>query len=139
MRLLFTSTPMVGHFYPMLPLIRAAEAQGHEVAVATGPDLATEVERLGIPAWPVGPTMAEALAEWHRGTGAPAENHLAALKRDAIAIFIAPGIARAKELLPLAEAWRPEIVVHEVGEGAGWEVGGPWVPSASPHVRADAG
>ena len=123
MKLLFTSTPMVGHFYPMLPLIRAAQAQGHEVAVATGPDLATEVERLGIPAWPIGPTMAEALAEWRRGSSTPAENHLEALKRDAIAIFIAPGIARAKELLPLAEDWRPEIVIHEMAEGAGWEVG----------------
>jgi len=123
MRLLFTSTPMVGHFYPMLPLIRAAESQGHEVAVATGPDLVTEVERLGISAWPVGPTMAEAFAAWHQGRDAPAENHLEALKRDAIAIFIAPGIARAKELLPLAEEWRPEIVVHEFGEGAGLEVG----------------
>ena len=36
MRLLFTSTPMVGHYYPMLPLIMAAVAEGHEVAVSTG-------------------------------------------------------------------------------------------------------
>ena len=34
MRLLFTSTPLFGHFMPMLALIDAAMQAGHEVVVA---------------------------------------------------------------------------------------------------------
>ncbi len=48
MRLLFTSTPLFGHFLPMLPLIDAATRAGHDVIVATGPDLAHEVTRRGL-------------------------------------------------------------------------------------------
>jgi len=39
MKFLFTSTPLLCHFLPMVPLIRAARAAGHEVMVATGSDL----------------------------------------------------------------------------------------------------
>ena len=38
-RVLFTSCPQYGHVLPMLPLIRAAGRAGHDVRVATGPDL----------------------------------------------------------------------------------------------------
>ena len=38
-RVLFTSCPAYGHVLPMLPLVRAAERAGHDVRVATGPDM----------------------------------------------------------------------------------------------------
>ena len=34
MRTLFTSTAGLGHFYPLLPMMRAARAAGDEVLVA---------------------------------------------------------------------------------------------------------
>jgi UDP:flavonoid glycosyltransferase YjiC (YdhE family) len=34
MRVLFTTSPGVGHFHPLVPLARALAAAGHEVAVA---------------------------------------------------------------------------------------------------------
>ena len=48
MRILFTVGPLVGHLQPMLPLLRAASAAGHQVVVATGPDLVGELQRRGL-------------------------------------------------------------------------------------------
>ena len=44
-RVLFTSCPLYGHVLPMLPLIRAAGRAGHDVRVATGPDLSRHTEQ----------------------------------------------------------------------------------------------
>lgn len=123
MRLLFTSTPLFGHFMPMLPLIDAARQAGHDVVVATGPDLADGVTRRGLTLWQVGPGTAEVFAR--RATlPEPADaSHLELLRRDAIAIFGWPGYQRARELVPLADRWGPDVVVHESADYAGWEVG----------------
>jgi UDP:flavonoid glycosyltransferase YjiC (YdhE family) len=55
MRILFTTNPLYGHLYPMLPLMNAARRADHEVIVATGANFAPEVERHGFPIWSVGP------------------------------------------------------------------------------------
>jgi UDP:flavonoid glycosyltransferase YjiC (YdhE family) len=39
MRILFTTNPLYGHLYPMLPLMNAARRADHEVIVATGANL----------------------------------------------------------------------------------------------------
>ena len=39
MRLLFTASPAYGHLLPLLPMIRAAMTAGHDVRLATGPDM----------------------------------------------------------------------------------------------------
>ena len=63
MKFLFTTNPLLGHLLPMVPLIRAVRAAGHEVRVATGADLAPAVHRHGFPVWAVGPTMGQVWAE----------------------------------------------------------------------------
>ena len=55
-RVLFTSCPAYGHALPMLPLIRAAERDGHEVRVATGPDLTGALAARGLDVHAVGPS-----------------------------------------------------------------------------------
>ena len=55
-RILFTANPLVGHVFPMLPLMHAARAAGHEVVLATGADLVPGMQRRGLPTWTVGPT-----------------------------------------------------------------------------------
>ena len=47
-RLLVTGCPAYGHLLPMLPLVRAAERAGHEVRLATGPDMVAAMERRGL-------------------------------------------------------------------------------------------
>ena len=123
MRILVTTSPLYGHFLPMLPLIRAARAAGHQVVVATGPDLGAEVRRRrDLTYWQVGPSMADVLAGIARRPSDPGADRMGALRQDAIAYFGEPGIARAQELLPLAAAAPPDVVIHEQGDFAGWEV-----------------
>jgi UDP:flavonoid glycosyltransferase YjiC (YdhE family) len=59
MRVLFTSCPAFGHVNTMLPLAREAQRAGHEVAFATGAELAPQVERRGFDTWVVAPSRAE--------------------------------------------------------------------------------
>lgn len=47
MRILFTSNPLVGHVFPLLPLMYAARNAGHEVMVATGAELIPELRTRG--------------------------------------------------------------------------------------------
>jgi UDP:flavonoid glycosyltransferase YjiC (YdhE family) len=104
MRILFTACPMYGHVNTMLPLARAARRAGHDVAVATGADLAGHVARNGLVAWPVGPTHDEA------GGGADA---------DWMAYFATSAHKRAQDLVPLADRWRPDLVITDETELAG--------------------
>lgn len=122
MRMLFTSTPLFGHFMPMLPLIGAATQAGHDVVVATGPDLADEVRRRGLTLWEVGPSTAEVFRRRSALPEMPGATHLELLRRDVIAIFGWPGYQRARDVTPLALQWSPHVVVHEAADYAGWEV-----------------
>ncbi|HET6654239.1 MAG TPA: glycosyltransferase, partial [Nocardioides sp.] len=122
MRLLFTSTPLFGHFMPMLPFIGAALQAGHDVIVATGPDLEDEVGRRGLKLWEVGPSTAEVFGRRAALPEMPGATHLELLRRDVIAIFGWPGYERARDLTPLALQWSPDVVVHEAADYAGWEV-----------------
>jgi hypothetical protein len=76
---------------PMLPLIGAATQAGHDVVVATGPDLADEVRRRGLTLWEVGPSTAEVFRRRSALPEMPVATHLELLRRDVIAIFGWPG------------------------------------------------
>jgi UDP:flavonoid glycosyltransferase YjiC (YdhE family) len=121
-RILFTANPLVGHVYPMLPLMHAARAAGHEVVLATGADLVPDVQRRGFPTWTVGPALVDVLADLARASAVPAESHEQQLRRDVVHLFARPGVRRARDLMPRATAWRPDVVVSEIAEPAGREV-----------------
>ena len=59
----FTTNPLYGHLYPMLPLMNAAQRAEHEVVVATGADFAPEVQRHGFRVWSVGPPAQQMRAQ----------------------------------------------------------------------------
>ena len=120
MKFLFTTNPLLGHFLPMVPLIRAAQAAGHQVRVATGADLAPEVHRHGFPIWAVGPKMSQAWAEL-AASADPAQDEAEQKRHAATVLFARPAVARARQLVPMAASWRPDVVVHELYELAGWE------------------
>ena len=94
MRFLFTTNPLMGHFLPMVPLIRAARAAGHEVIVATGFDPRDAVRRHGFPLWLVGPRFAEVRAELLASAGTDDLAKIEPLLRDTI-LFAQPGVIRA--------------------------------------------
>ncbi|GAA4149284.1 glycosyltransferase [Phytohabitans flavus] len=104
----------------MLPLARAAARAGHDVAVATGPDLAPHLVERGYETWAVGPTFAESWDERNAAlpdlATVPPERHISL---DTVALFGASAAKRAVDLVPRAQAWRPDLVVHETVEFAG--------------------
>ena len=121
MRVLFTASPLVGHVFPMLPLMHAAREAGHEVVLATGAEMVPDLRRRGFPTWTVGPGIAEAIAELRQASEAPAASHGEQLGRDAVHLFARPSARRARDLIPRATAWRPDVVISEITELAGRE------------------
>lgn len=117
MRILITSFPGEGHFQPMLPMARAARDAGHDLIVATGPDLAPLVERRGFATWSVGPTMAEAFAP--RVDLAPPPPGSSAFITAGTAVFVPAAERFAADVQPRAEQWRPDLVLSEAMELAG--------------------
>lgn len=119
MKILFSSHPAIGHLWPMLPLARAAARAGHDVIVATGPDLAPKIAARGFRMWTVGPTFAEAWAERNTALpdldSVPPERHM---ELDISVLFGATSAKRAVELVPMVEEWAPELVIHEPSEFA---------------------
>lgn len=104
MRILFSSGPLYGHVNTLLPLALAARRAGHQVAFATGPDLAAHVQRRGLATWSVGWSHAEAGGSTHGSW---------------LNYFAAAAERRAIDLVPRAVAWKPDLVVHEETELAG--------------------
>ena len=118
-RVLFTSCPAYGHLLPMLPLIRAAERAGHDVRVATGPDLLGPLAARGLEARPVGPAWEEAWSAHNKVWADPDLPEDQKMMDGVVALFGTPALARLADLIEIAQEWRPEIVVHEVLEAAG--------------------
>ncbi|MFT4166713.1 MAG: glycosyltransferase [Microlunatus sp.] len=121
MRILFTANPLIGHVFPLLPLMYAARNAGHEVMVATGAELIPELQGRGFDTWTVGPSFGEAAAELQQSTADPTAAPGMGLARDAIFLFARPAVRRALELIPRAAVWGPDIVISEVAEFAGRE------------------
>jgi UDP:flavonoid glycosyltransferase YjiC (YdhE family) len=120
MRILFTSCPAYGHVNTVIPLAREANRGGHEVAFATGAELVPELERRGFQTWLVSPSRAETDASVR--TAHPNMDELPVEQRLQVAVqsvFVEAAAKRAVELVPRAQQWRPDIVVHEVTELAG--------------------
>jgi len=119
MRVLFTSQPESGHWHPLIPLARALEAAGYEIAFATTPMGCARLGAIGVRCMPVGPDeTAEEIAE--RGARL---NEMAAEDRAVVfwsEVFPGSRAARAlPDLLTLVRAWRPSVVVREFLEFAG--------------------
>ena len=118
-RVLFTSCPAYGHALPLLPVIRAAERAGHDVRLATGPDLAGPLAARGIDVHAVGPTWETAWLAHEAEWAAPDVPEELKMLRGAVALFGAPALARLDDLMVMASVWRPDVTVHEVLEPAG--------------------
>lgn len=115
MRILFSSTPLDGHFRPLLPLARALAARGHHVTFATHSGWHGHVRAEGFDAVAAGPPHAHALAllEPHRPAIAalpPFERRQHLLQH----LFV-EGHAAAKlpELLEVGRRLRPDAIVYE--------------------------
>ncbi|MDX6488124.1 MAG: hypothetical protein QOK13_739 [Gaiellaceae bacterium] len=115
MRILVTSFPALGHFHPVAPLALAARDAGHEVRVATGPDLVEWVERCGLEAHAVGISQAEA-----RRVAAERYPDSVASDHKFTDVWVS---AALPGLISLTDGWSPDVVIHEEEEYAGLLLG----------------
>ncbi|MDQ6846432.1 MAG: glycosyltransferase [Candidatus Dormibacteraeota bacterium] len=126
MRVLFSSTWGLGHVFPMLPLARAFAAAGHQVLWATSADSCTRVVAAGVDANPAGlsgTALREVVRDLNKAAAAqvsPPEQAQFTFPRMFGEAFTPAMVA---DLLPLAQRWRPDILVHENGELASPLVG----------------
>jgi len=131
MKVLVGSWPAYGHLLPMLPMVRAAQAAGHEVVVSSGSDMAGLLGRLGIRHHVSGVTLAESYARMPSERAVsempPEEQPVFAAKH----LFGAGAADRARDVAELVQTWRPDLVLHDT-----LELGSPTAAIAHgvPHV-----
>jgi UDP:flavonoid glycosyltransferase YjiC (YdhE family) len=115
LRILFTSTPLDGHFRPLLPLAGALSARGHDVAFATHESWHEHIAAAGYPAFAAGTSHAEARLQLE-----PHREEIAALPPLERRPHIYPrlfGRGHAPPKLPgllrAGREWRPHVLVWE--------------------------
>jgi UDP:flavonoid glycosyltransferase YjiC (YdhE family) len=118
MRVLVTSSAMVGHFAPLVPLIEALRGGGDDVLLVAPEPVRERAESLGVPLRVGGsPDPAEADLLWRRFRSAGPQEASVIANRE---IF---GRLNTAAMLPSVEQavadHRPEIVLHETTEYAG--------------------
>lgn len=127
---------MFGHFTPLVPLAQELQARGHEVLVSTEPGFGDEVARRGLAHVGVGrditlddvfavlPDIFEVLPEDQDAYARPR-------------VFVELRSSNVvMDLLDLATTWRPDLVLRESGELAGWAVA---ERLQTPHVTVNTG
>jgi UDP:flavonoid glycosyltransferase YjiC (YdhE family) len=135
MRVLLTTWAWPSHYTPMVPLVWALRAAGHDVRVASQPALMDTVTASGATGVPTGPDLDHDVvrAQAMRGqrlTTVPqvpppgtstAEWDPAAAERvqRVFAVFAAYAAAMLDDLADFADAWRPDLIVHDPTSYAG--------------------
>jgi len=120
-RVLFTSSPALGHVHPMVPLAMALAGRGHDVRWAVAAEACQRMEAVGFETSPAGMGVTERGAVFSR------------LYADAMSLppeqrpdFMFPAFfgqacppRMLDDLLPVIENWRPALIVNEAAELAG--------------------
>lgn len=119
MRILFTSQPGSGHWRPLVPLARALQEGGHEVAFVMLPAHCRWIEAAGLRCFPMGVDDDHSAPE-----GQPQPAAVASAPEQAGAIWSRLFAGQRAErclpdLLELCGGWRPALIVREISEFAG--------------------
>ncbi len=118
MRVLLTTQPAYGHFFPMLPLAVALRSAGHDVAFATSAIFCPVVHQHGFPAFPVGLDWTE--SDWNTLPADEFPPPEASTEEFFAAVFVRlTGSHMLPDLLALARHWCPDLIVRETTEFSG--------------------
>ncbi len=119
MRVLLSSNPALGHVLPLVPLALAARQAGHDVRVVGGASLAAPLAAAGLPHVVAGPAdLPSVFARIPEREGLSGRRLAAVIWRRAFAGIIAAEMADG--VVELAQAWRPDLVVHDDSEQGSW-------------------
>jgi UDP:flavonoid glycosyltransferase YjiC (YdhE family) len=119
MRILFTCIQGYGHLHPLLPLARALQEAGHEVAFSSSERFCPRIDEVGFRAFSAGPDLAEVHEEALRRPEAAAHGPDDPWRFGAL---LFAGVAGPAKALPLAEVihdWHADLVVHDATDFAG--------------------
>ena len=124
MRVLVTCISAYGHLQPLLPLAQALVNAGHEVAIATGPDMRRRAQAAGFTTFQAGigadvafGRLAERYPDQEYNRLAPSDildwylPHL-------FGEVMAPSML--DDLEPLVRSWQPDVILHDT-----WELAAP--------------
>jgi UDP:flavonoid glycosyltransferase YjiC (YdhE family) len=121
MRILFTSSPGLGHIHPMVPLAVALAGRGHEVRWAVAPEAQPWVEAAGFATFPagigVGPRQAEFARRHPEVLALPPAQRPERMFPAIFGEIAAPPML--DDLRSVMERWAPSLVVHDAAELAG--------------------
>src|SRR5262249_8016177 len=113
-----TTLPGYGHFHPMIPLCRAVATAGHEIRVAVSRGFTPVVESAGLEALVAGPGWVEEEID----SFVPGFTAMQARGQGALWIDVAKrGIV--DDLRTIAEAWEPDVIVHDHLDFGAWIAG----------------
>src|ERR1700693_3292188 len=118
MRVICSCVPATSRFQVLARLPRALANMGNEIAFVTPAQFQCEVSAAGFETLVAGLSLSELRAAASACDPGLSPDQQAAL----MFIRIAP-LALRQELLPLAEAWRPDVILHEEGEYGGPAIG----------------
>lgn len=123
MRVLLTTQPVRMHFLPMLPVVRALQQAGHDVAVACAPRFRPWVERLGVATHPAG-------LDWSDATAHAVFPDLERLPETEKRVWYAAGLfagLAAHRMVPdlseVCRSWSPALLLRNDFEFASLVVG----------------
>lgn len=120
MRVLLSTTPMLGHFNPMVPLAWALRAAGHEVLAVTTEDFAAKVCERGLPAVTLpSVNLGEVMGRDRQGQRVPYDEDLAERVRRSGGGWGRLGARLVDGTLEIASRWRPDLIVVDPVEYAG--------------------
>ena len=136
MRVLFTTPAGLGHIHPTVPLAQAMAARGHDVLWATPPDGLDHIQRIGIRAVAIGPAGLlrpdDVRRRYPELSSLPPADVPDVMFGKLFGAIAAPVLL--VDLVPLALAWRPDLVVADAADFAGHivaaEIGVPSVTKA---------
>jgi UDP:flavonoid glycosyltransferase YjiC (YdhE family) len=121
LRILFTSTPAVGHVHPMVPLARAFRSRGDPIAWATGAEVCPMLAKDGFEAMRSGQGADESRQEFYDRF--PEYAYLAPTDGPPFMFPRLFGTVRAPQmlmdLLPIVRDWKPDLIIHDAAEFAG--------------------
>lgn len=118
MRVLFTTVPGPGTFHPHVPVAKALEAAGHEVAFAVSKSFGPTIEATGFRCFPAGYDWL--LSERQSLVDIVREqigDKPFSPMEDMFAGFLAPRMV--PDLLTIARSWRPDVIVRDPMEFGG--------------------
>jgi UDP:flavonoid glycosyltransferase YjiC (YdhE family) len=118
-RVLFTTQPFFGHWHPLVPLARALEAAGHEIAFVTTPAFCATISANGFLCFPAGAdeTDEDLRERLERLAELPGTERAATMWADYFAGIWAE--RSLPDMLAIIREWRPDLLVREDVEFAG--------------------